>query len=132
MTSHPEREFARLRASFYQRIQDLADLGFVIKGSLLERSKRCSSPGCACQTNPERWHGPFWQWTSKVKGKTVSRTLKEDQVRRYREWMDNSKRLEAIVQDLYDLSDQADAILRTIEHPPAHRGPKGHKKRSPS
>jgi hypothetical protein len=110
-----ERQLARLRARLTQRSADLADVGFVLKGSLLQRFKRCSSPGCACHAEPPRLHGPYWQWTNKVDGKTVTRALTEDQAKRYREWMANARRLEEIVRDLYQISDQADAILRVQE-----------------
>jgi hypothetical protein len=115
MSPAPERQLARLRARFEQHAQELARLGFLLKGSLLQRFKQCSSSGCACHADPPQLHGPYWQWTSKVNGKTITRTLSEDQVSRYREWMENGRRFDQIVQDLYDLSAQADAILRSQE-----------------
>lgn len=90
-------------------------MGFLLKGSLLQTYKRCSSAGCACQSDPLRLHGPYWQWTSKVKGKTVTRALSPVQVSRYRDWMENAKRFEEIVQELYELSAQANQLLRTQE-----------------
>lgn len=115
MAAQHERQLARLKVRFHERASQLARLGFLLKGSVLCRYKECSSVGCACHTDPDRRHGPYWQWTSKVKGKTVSRTLQEDQVSRYQQWMDNSKRFEEIVAELYDLSTEADAILRELE-----------------
>jgi hypothetical protein len=126
-----ERQLARLRARLTQRSADLADVGFVLKGSLLQRSKRCSSPGCACHAEPPRLHGPYWQWTNKVDGKTVTRALTEDQAKRYREWMENAGRLEEIVRDLYQISDQADAILRVQERAAPPRTPAGLERGAP-
>lgn len=111
-----ERELARLRARFERRAQQLAhDVGFMLKGSLVRRFKRCSSPGCRCHAEPPRLHGPYWQWSAKVKGKTVTRVLSEDQVGRYREWMDNAQRFDQLVQGLFELSAEADAIVRSLE-----------------
>jgi hypothetical protein len=115
MPPNPERQLARLRARFEHHAQEIARLGFLLKGSLLQRFKECSSPGCACHTDPDRLHGPYWQWSTKVNGKTVSRTLSEQQVSRYREWMENGRRFDEIVRDLYELSAQADAVLRSQE-----------------
>ncbi len=115
MTTTTERQLARLRARFEKRARELHEIGFLIKGSLLERFKQCSSKGCACHDDPPRLHGPYWQWTSKVKGKTVTRILSLEQVSRYRAWMDNAKCVDEIVQELRDLSTEADTILRSQE-----------------
>lgn len=115
MPQHPERQLARIRAHFEQHAQELTCVGFLLKGSLLERFKRCSSAGCACQVDPAKRHGPYWQWTGKVRGKTVTRILRSDEVPRYREWMANAQRFETIVQNLYELSAQADQVLRAQE-----------------
>ena len=97
MAANPERQLARLQVRFQERATELAHLGFLLKGSLLRRFKECGSTGCACHTDPDRRHGPYWQWTTKVRAKTKSRTLQPDQVSRYEEWMDNSKRFEEII-----------------------------------
>jgi hypothetical protein len=130
MTSHPERELARLRARYQQRAQEVAELGFLMRGSILQRFSRCGTPGCGCHDEPPRLHGPYRQWTRKVKGKTVTRNLSEEQVSRYREWMENAKRLDEIIQELQDLSAQADQILRAQESPRAQ--PKPRTARGPS
>ena len=116
-TTMPERELARLRARCEQCAQELARVGFLLKGSVLRRFKRCSSPGCACHTDPAKLHGPYWQWTTKVKGKTVTHVLSEEQASRYQEWIENGKRADQIVQELYDLSARANRILRAAERP---------------
>jgi hypothetical protein len=130
MSANEERKLARLRAHAYAKAQELADLGFVVRGSILERFSRCGSPGCACHADPPRLHGPYWQWTAKVAGKTVTRNLSDSQVQRYREWMDNAQRLDQIVAELFEISAQADAVLRDLERqaPPAQENQK--KKRS--
>ena len=123
MPATVERQLARLRARFAQAAREVEDIGFVLKGSVIQRYRRCSSVGCHCRADPPQLHGPYWQWSSKVKAKTVSRLLNDEQARRYQQWIDNGKRLEEIVQELYGLSDQADAILRRQERsvPPRKR-----------
>jgi hypothetical protein len=121
MTASRERQLARLRARLTRRTEDLAELGFLMKGTLLQRFKRCSSPGCGCQSDPAKLHGPYWQWTNKVGGKTVTRALDANQARRYQEWMENTKRFEAIVQELHRISEEADHILREQEREAGQR-----------
>lgn len=115
MSAQDERKLARLRARFYEKVQELSELDFVIRGSIIERFSRCGSPGCGCHDDPPRLHGPYWQWTAKVEGKTVTRNLSEQQLKRYREWMDNAQRVDAVVSELFELSAQADEVLRGLE-----------------
>jgi hypothetical protein len=118
MTATTERQLARLRARFEEQAHDLASVGFILRGSILQRFSRCGSPGCACHTDPERLHGPYWQWTAKVKGKTVTRNLNEEQLPRYQQWMDNAKRFDQIVAELQEISAQAHALLVAQERGP--------------
>lgn len=110
-----ERQLARLRARFVHHAQELADIGFLLKGSIVQTRRRCGSAGCGCQSDPAKWHGPYWQWTCKVNGKTVTRALNPEQMSRYREWMENAQRFDEIVEELYQLSAQANELLRTQE-----------------
>jgi hypothetical protein len=115
MSTTPERKLARLRTRFETRAQELAQIGFLLKGSVVKTRRRCSSPGCGCQSDPEKMHGPYWQWTGKIDGKMTTRALTEDQVSRYRQWMNHSKRFQEVVDELYALSAEANEILRTQE-----------------
>ncbi len=110
-----ERQLTRLRERYRKHAAELAQVGFILKGSLVQRFLPCGTPSCRCHADPPRLHGPYWQWSSKVAGKTVSRMLTKDQARRYQQWMANGKRFAEIVNDLHDLSSQADAILLAQE-----------------
>jgi hypothetical protein len=82
----------------------LGEIGFVLPGSLTERRFSCTHGGCHCHKDPPVLHGPYLQWSRKVAGKTVSRTLSPDQVADYRPWFDNERRLRALVHQLEVLS----------------------------
>jgi hypothetical protein len=122
MAANAERQLARLRARFETRAHELAQVGFMIRGSIIERFSRCGTAGCACHDDPPKLHGPYWQWTTKVKGKTVTRNLSDVQKRRYQEWMDNAKRVDQIVAELFELSTQANALLRDVEREEREQG----------
>ena len=122
MAANAERQLARLRARFETRAHELAHGGFLMRGSIIERFSRCGTAGCACHDDPPKLHGPYWQWTTKVKGKTVTRNLNDDQKRRYEQWMDNAKRVDQIVIELYEISSQASAILTDMERQERERG----------
>jgi hypothetical protein len=82
----------------------LTGLGFVLPGTVLHRHARCGQRSCRCHADPPVLHGPFWSWTRKVAGKTITRRLTEDQLRDYQPWFDNSRRLRALITELEDLS----------------------------
>lgn len=115
MPASSERRLARLRARFEKHAREIAEIGFVLKGSVIQRFSRCGNAGCRCHHDPPQLHGPYWQWTSKVKARTVSRMLTDEQASRYQDWIENSRLLEEIVRNLYELSQEADAILRPRE-----------------
>jgi hypothetical protein len=50
----------------------LSRIGYFRRGTLLRRVMTCGKPGCACKASPPRLHGPYYQWTRKVDGKTVT------------------------------------------------------------
>jgi hypothetical protein len=54
--------------------------------------------------SPPQLHGPYYQRTRKINGKTVTRRLTEDQMERYRAWFDNAKRIRERTAELEALS----------------------------
>jgi hypothetical protein len=82
---------------------ELAGVGLVLPGTLIQRRVRCGWDSCRCHADPPELHGPYWQWTRKRAGKTVSRLVPDDQVEDYRQWLDNHRRLRELVAELEDL-----------------------------
>jgi hypothetical protein len=99
-----ERKYRALAA-------ELADVGFISPGSLVSRQTSCGKAGCRCQGDPPRRHGPYYQWSRAVAGKTVSRRLDERQADLYRDWIANRRRLERIVTEMENISAAAGEIL---------------------
>jgi hypothetical protein len=82
----------------------LAQISFVLPGTLTERLTRCGRANCRCHADPPVLHGPYHQWTRKVAGKTVTRLLTDDQLADYQDWFDNQRRLRALIAELEALS----------------------------
>src|ERR1035437_11185319 len=57
---------------FHQGRQELQQLDYFLKGTVLKRMIKCGQPQCACHRDPSRRHGPYFEWTYKVKGKTIN------------------------------------------------------------
>ncbi len=83
---------------------ELASLGLALPGTLIQRRVRCGRPACRCHDDPPQLHGPYWQWTRKQAGKTISRLVPDDQVDDYRQWIENHRRLRELVAELEDLT----------------------------
>ena len=79
---------------------EFADLGAVLPGSLSARRLTCTHAGCHCHNDPPQLHGPYWYWTRKVAGKTVSKVLSSEQAEEYRRLIDNDRRLRSLVREL--------------------------------
>jgi hypothetical protein len=93
----PEPLLRELRA-------ELAEIDFVLPGTINVAMNRCGKPSCACHADPPRLHGPYITWTRKVEGKTVTRRLSPEQLERYRPWFENRRRLRQLISELETLS----------------------------
>jgi uncharacterized protein DUF6788 len=79
-------------------------LGPIRRGSLARRFMPCGKPGCCCQTSPPALHGPYYQWTRKVRGKTVTVRLTREEARLFEEWISNGRQLDRIVAQMAAVS----------------------------
>ena len=101
MTAKPaplEKEYARLRAR-------LGRVGWISQGYAQDRG-----PGAG---------GPCYQWTRKVKGKTVSVALSQEQYQALSAAIVNWKETQEIFQRMQTLSRQF--IFDTMPHPPRRK-----------
>src|ERR1019366_510411 len=78
----------------------IAEIGIVTAGSVTRRYTRCTSPGCRCNADPPAPHGPYWQWTSKVNGKTVTKRLTVREAQLYQEWIGNDRRIRTLLDQI--------------------------------
>jgi hypothetical protein len=106
-----DRRLAALEAELARLKGEIASVGFVSPGSVVRRFMPCGKPGCRCQGDPPQLHGPYWQWSHKVGGKTVTRRLTEDQARLYQQWIANRRRLGELLARMEQVSSRAAAIL---------------------
>jgi hypothetical protein len=97
--------------------EQLVPTGLISSGSVSVRYAPCGKPGCHCHGDPPQPHGPYWQWTTKVNGKTVTRNLDQPQAALYQEWIANRRRLLAVIAEMEQVSRQAAEIL--LAQPPA-------------
>lgn len=109
------RDLERLERSYRalatELAAELATVGFISPGSVVSRYTSCGKPGCRCQGDPPQRHGPYYQWSRAVAGKTVSRRLTAAQAQLYQDWIANRRRLEQLIAQMEQTSATATNLL---------------------
>ena len=93
-----QTDYARLRAA-------LGHVGWISEGYVQDRG-----PGAG---------GPCYQWTRKVRGKTVSVALSKEQYDWLKEAIANWRRLQQTIKEMQRLSRQV--LFATVTHPPRRK-----------
>ena len=96
--AHHEQAYARLRAQCQQ-------VGWISEGYVQDRG-----PGAG---------GPCYQWTRKVKGKTVSVALSKEQFDWLQQAIANWRSLQATIRQMQRLSRRV--LFATLPHPPRRK-----------
>ena len=87
----------------------------MLRGSIGTYRTQCGSPGCRCHADPAARHGPYYIWTRKVSGKTVTRMLSGEQAKLFRVWTKNMHRLDRLVSALQETGLRAAEAVRSIQ-----------------
>jgi hypothetical protein len=82
----------------------VANIAFIRRGSLVRRFMPCGKPGCRCQASPPQLHGPYFQWTRKVRGKTMTLRVNEVEAKLLREWIRNGRQLDRLIGEMERVS----------------------------
>ena len=109
------RSTAQRLATYQRRYRELAgklaDLDYIAAGSITRRHTRCGTPNCRCHADPPQMHGPYWQWTAKVNGKTITRRLSKAEAELYSDWIANDRQLRAILSQMRQVAARATELM---------------------
>jgi hypothetical protein len=85
------KNIQRLQKRYDQLKSEIMDIGLIQVGTITERIDRRDSP-----TSPggKRDYGPYYQWTFKRSGKTVTVNLTKQQAKEHRKAIDNNRKLQ--------------------------------------
>ena len=100
-----QNKLASIQTRYARQRARLARLGWISQGYAQNRG-----PGAG---------GPCYQWTRKVKGKTVSVALSDEQYQALQAAIRNWKEAQAILQQMQRLS--REVIFGTLPHPPRRK-----------
>ncbi len=104
LDKHRRRLLERYERHYEELKSELAATGYIVQGSVTKRWVKCGKPGCDCSVDTEARHGPYYQWSWKEAGRTVSCYLDKDRAKLCRTWITNSRRLDRILRRMRTLS----------------------------
>ena len=104
---------AAYQARYRELGERIAEIGFIQAGSVTRVHNRCGKPNCRCHGDPPQLHGPYWQWTAKINGKTVTRRLSEAEAHLYQQWIANDRQLRALVNQMRQVAAKATELIMT-------------------
>jgi hypothetical protein len=100
--------------SYERRYRELAAqlgaIGLIAAGSVTQRYTHCATPRCRCHADPPQLHGPYWQWTAKVNGKTTTRRLNAAEAALYQEWIANDRKMRQLISQMRHIAAKVSEI----------------------
>ncbi len=111
MNARDSQRLGELEGRHRSLAAQLATVGFISRGSVVAGYTTCGKDSCRCANDPDQRHGPYWQWTRAVRGRTVTQRLSSGEAARYREWIANQRALDRIIRRMQQVSSRAGQIL---------------------
>jgi len=71
----------------------IIELDYILTGTITKKYGPCGKESCRCARDKKYWHGPYYIWTRKKNGKTISKSLTETQARFCKKAINNMKKL---------------------------------------
>jgi hypothetical protein len=101
------RGLESLEAERRRLLRELGRIGAFRRGSISVNRRRCGKPACACRRVDHPGHGPQFLLTTRIDGRSRSRSLRPgSELRRVREQVANHRRFRALVAALVEVSEQ--------------------------
>ena len=98
-----EKSIGALQRRYEKLAARLAALGPILQGTITERTITRKDPKNPAAT---RTIGPYYQWTFKSKGKTVTVNLAASQVKLFQRAIDTNRKMEELLSEMRCLSRQ--------------------------
>ena len=79
-------------------------LDYVLTGTISKRYGPCGKTTCSCTQGEKYWHGPYFIWTRKENGKTITKSLSAKQTQFCKKAITNTGKLNAVISQWRELS----------------------------
>jgi TfoX/Sxy family transcriptional regulator of competence genes len=97
----PDQAGEQMKRRYRSLARKLAATGIIMQGTITSRTIVRPDPQ---DGGRKKSYGPYYQWTYKQKGKTVTVNLTASQVKVYQKAIDNHRQLEEIIKEMRELS----------------------------
>jgi len=94
-------ELVQLQRKYRRLAARLANLKVMVQGTVTERT---IERDVATEPGKKKVYGPYYQWTFKNKGKTVTVNLSPKQAKTYQRAIDEHRKMEGIIEEMRQLS----------------------------
>ena len=74
-------------------------VGFVCSGTVVHKTKSCGKRNCACASDPDSRHGPYYEWHRREGGRQVHTMLPEDVGPLFEQASENYRKLLLLLQE---------------------------------
>ena len=78
--------------------KQIVELEFILTGTIIKRHGPCGKANCRCALDKKNWHGPYYIWTRKENGKTVTQSLSATQAQFCKKAIRNMKKLNTLIE----------------------------------
>ena len=112
-----ERQLRAYEDTYRKLAAQLAEVGFIWPGTVVRQRLTCGKSRCACHDDEQRRHGPYVYWTTKVKGRTVSRRLGPKEAELITQWIQNRRQLDQTQRRMRAVSEKVAALLLRTAKP---------------
>ena len=89
---------------FLELRRGLEQIEYFCKGTVLKRMMKCGKARCACASDPTKRHGPYFELTYKVNGKTVNVKLSPEAAPLFKAAAQQYRKLKTLLNRLDKLS----------------------------
>ena len=105
-TRRPEQNalLERRAQRFHELKRGLDQLEYFCKGTVLKRMMKCGKAACACHSDPDKRHGPYFELTYKANGKTINVKLAKEAAPLYKAAALQYRKLKTLLTRLEKLS----------------------------
>jgi hypothetical protein len=93
---------------------EIAGVGLICSGTLLERTKTCGKANCRCATDPEARHGPYYEWTWREGGRLRHKIVPPEKVALLREAIQHRRTVQELLTQWE--RESASIILQQLDH----------------
>lgn len=112
-------------------LRQFSELGDFQPGSITSAIRRCGKPGCHCAKLNGSGHGPHFQLTQKISGKTETRNLpSQPAVRKAKREIAEFRRFQSLTGELVELNRKVCRLRPVVHDEQTPQGKKGSKRSS--